>query len=85
MVNEKDNKSHYYDYIVSISWVSMALEFLLPFPLMYMSGEMLTERMALCSHDQGWSLLVTAHCEEDRSCAEILFLSPDSSQNKQFM
>ena len=65
MVNEKGNKSHCYDYIVAISWVSMALEFLLPFPLMHMSGEMLTERMALCSHDQGWSLLVIAHCEED--------------------
>ena len=63
MLNEKDNRSYCCDYIVFISQVSMAREFLLPFSLMHKSRELLKGRVAMCPHDQGWPLLATA--EED--------------------
>ena len=65
IVSGKDNKSYHYDYIVVISGVSMPLEISLPLPLLHVSGEVLTGRTALCSSDQGWPFLVTAHCKDD--------------------
>ena len=65
IVSGKDNKSYHYDYIVVISGVSMPLEISLPLPLWHVSGEALTGRTALCSSDQGWPFLVTAHRKDD--------------------
>ena len=65
IVSGKDNKSYHYNYIVVISGVSMPLEISLPLPLWHVSGEALTGRTALCSSDQGWPFLVTAHRKDD--------------------
>ena len=65
IVSGKDNKSYHYDYIVAISGVSMPLEISLPIPPLHVSGESLTGRTALCSSDQGWPFLVTAHCKDN--------------------